>query len=486
MRILYLDCDTLRADHLGCYGYHRRTSPNIDWIASEGVRFTECWASDVPCLPSRAALWNGRLGIHNGVVNHGGVAADLPLEGPDRGFHTRLSETTWMAALRRAGFHTASISPFAERHSAWWFNAGFTETHNPGKRGNETADEVLPVALDWIRRNAQRDHWFLHVNFWDPHTPYRTPMAYGNPFEHDPPPAWLTEERRREHFAGYGSHSAQDTWHFEGGTDEQLKRFPRIPRHIASLDDFKRWIDGYDTGIRYMDDHIGRLLDALREQGVLDGTAILFSTDHGENQGELNIYGDHQTADDPTCHIPLIIRWPGMARGVDGGLHYNIDLAATVCDLAGAKRPEEWDAVSFAQTVRAGQPAGREFLVVSQCAWACQRSVRFGPWLLMRTYHDGLKDLKPLMLFDLAEDPHELNDLAAARPEIVKEGLVLLERWGAEMMATSAQAADPLWTVMREGGPYHTRGFLDSYCARLRATGRARHAEALEAHHHRG
>jgi choline-sulfatase len=76
MRILYIDCDSLRPDHLGCYGYDRDTSPNIDRIADDGRRFTNYYASDVPCLPSRTALFTGQLGIHTGVVNHGGIAAD--------------------------------------------------------------------------------------------------------------------------------------------------------------------------------------------------------------------------------------------------------------------------------------------------------------------------------------------------------------------------------------------------------------------------
>ncbi|MGC8890948.1 MAG: sulfatase-like hydrolase/transferase, partial [bacterium] len=68
MRILYLDIDTLRADHLSCYGYHRETSPNIDAVAREGIRFNRFYASDTPCMPSRAALFTGRFGIHNGIV----------------------------------------------------------------------------------------------------------------------------------------------------------------------------------------------------------------------------------------------------------------------------------------------------------------------------------------------------------------------------------------------------------------------------------
>ena len=90
MRLLYIDIDTLRCDHLGCYGYHRATSPNIDRIAADALVFENVYASDVPCLPSRTALLTGRFGIHNGVVNHGGTDADPAIDGPQRGFFSRL------------------------------------------------------------------------------------------------------------------------------------------------------------------------------------------------------------------------------------------------------------------------------------------------------------------------------------------------------------------------------------------------------------
>jgi arylsulfatase A-like enzyme len=481
MRILYLDLDTLRPDHLGCYGYHRRTSPNLDWIASQGVRFKNCYASDVPCLPSRSALYSGRLGIHNGAVNHGGVAADLRHEGRDRGFRNSPNRLPWMGCLNREGIYPVSISSFAERHSAWHFCAGFREQYNPGKGGLDTADDVTPLALDWIARNAQRDNWFLQVNYWDPHTPYRVPVDYGNPFADDPPPSWPDQAAIDRHYAGYGPHSAREPWGYGG---DNVSAYPRMPEEIRTHADFVRWIDGYDVGIRYMDDHIGRLLQALEAQGVLDDLVIFVSSDHGENQGELNVYGDHQTADHITCRVPLIVRWPGIAEPrVDRALHYAVDWAATTVELVGGQVPGRWDGRSFAEAFRANQEAGRDSLVVSQCAWSCQRAARWDDYLLIRTYHDGLKDLPETMLFDVANDPHETRDLVAERPDLVARGLSVLENWQDEMMRTADDNIDPLWTVMREGGPLHTRGHLASYCERLRQTGRAHHADALEARH---
>ncbi|MHB1357674.1 MAG: sulfatase-like hydrolase/transferase, partial [Anaerolineae bacterium] len=165
MRILYLDLDTLRPDHLGCYGYHRDTSPHIDRIAASGMRFENVYCSDAPCLPSRAALTTGCFGIHNGVVNHGGQCADRPPDGSQRSFRDSLSQGgSWANVLRDAGLRTCYVGGFGERHSAYWYYAGFHEIYDTAKGGLESAEDVTPAALDWINRNAAKDNWYLHVN----------------------------------------------------------------------------------------------------------------------------------------------------------------------------------------------------------------------------------------------------------------------------------------------------------------------------------
>ena len=106
MRILYLDLDTLRPDHLSCYGYPRRTSPHLDLIAAQGVIFDQVYCADAPCLPSRTGLMTGRFGIHTGVVGHSGTSADLRIDGPQRGFRDSLSTASLPTVLKKAGLHT--------------------------------------------------------------------------------------------------------------------------------------------------------------------------------------------------------------------------------------------------------------------------------------------------------------------------------------------------------------------------------------------
>ncbi len=471
MRILYLDLDTLRPDHLGCYGYGRDTSPNIDKIAKDGVRFENYYCSDAPCLPSRTALMTGMFGIHSGVVNHGGVAADLRLEGKGRDFRSMLGRESLPAFLRECGFKTVSVSPFAERHSSWWFNAGFNEIYNTGKCGMESAEEVTPTVLKWIENNAGEDNWFLQVNYWDPHTPYRAPEEFGNPFENEPMPGWITEDVFKEHLKHAGPHSLWELNMFHGNEDP---RYPRYPGEAKDMKTLKKFFDGYDSGIRYMDEHIGSLLDAFSQKGVLDDMVIIISSDHGENMGELGIYGEHATADNVTPKIPMIIRWPGMQKGhVDKGLHYNLDLGPTLAELLNRQAPASWDGQSYALTVKDGVDCGRDYLVLSQCAHVCQRSVRFDNWIYIRSYHDGYHLFPDEMLFDVDKDPHEQNNLVKERKDICKEAVYRLNQWHDEMMKTMDHDADPLWTVMNEGGPFHIKyADLKEYCKRLEKTGR--------------
>lgn len=497
MRILYIDIDALRPDRLGCYGYHRNTSPHIDRLAAEGVRFDEYYTPDAPCLPSRTAMYSGRFGIQTGVVGHGGAAAERRIEAATRGFRDRFGVDGLAARLQQAGLHTTMISPFGQRHSAWWFYAGFHEMHNTGFGGMESAEQIDPVVFPWLERNAARDGWFLHVNFWDVHTPYRVPGDYGEPFAGDPLPRWLDDESLiRRHVGMAGPHTAMD---FSMYDDREDPRFPRQPGRIDSVAAMRRMVDGYDTALRYVDDRVGRVVAMLKQAGVYDQTAIIISADHGENFGELGVYGEHGTADAATCRVPMIVKWPGARSGaVDGALRYNLDLAPTLMELLDRPSPAIWDGRSFAGALRGATP-GREDLVLSQCCHVCQRSARWDRWLYMRTYHDGFHTFPQEMLYDLGDDPHEQRDLAAANPAVCREGAWRLSRWHDEQMARLARlggdVVDPLWTVIAEGGPFHARltspgspgspAGLMRYLERLERTGRAEGAAMLRARYAR-
>jgi choline-sulfatase len=471
MNVLLIDIDSLRADHLGCYGYPRPTSPNIDALAEAGWRFERCYVSDAPCQPSRTAMATGRFGFQNGVVAHGGRRAEPYNTSADRVQEPDPATRHWFHALERAGWRTASISSFASRHAAWWYLAGLRDWHSSGKDGMETADEVVDAAIDWLDRHGREAPWVLHVNLWDPHTPYRAPVS--DELREVAAPVWIDEARLAAQRASFGPLSAQDAMGLWFPGQLAFER-PGVPGELRTVDDVAAWFDAYDDGVRFADAQVGRLLERLEALGARDDTLIVVTADHGENLGESNLYGDHQTADHPTTRVPWLMVHPSLgAPRTWTGLHYQFDLAATILQLAGVEVPARWDARGAWPALRDGRDEGRDELVVSQMAWSCQRAVRWGDWLLLRTYHPGLKDLPPVALYDVARDPHQTRDLAPERPDVVADGLTRLAAWTAEQRARNPQGEDPMETVLAEGGPSLARGLEAWYEARLRATGRA-------------
>lgn len=482
MRVIMFDIDTLRYDHIGCYGYKRNTTPVIDSIAEEGIKFDNYYCPNAPCLPSRASLITGQYGIRTGVVGHGGTAADLRLQGESRHFTDDFSENGLFMQFRRAGMHTVSFSTFAERHSSWWFNSGFNECYNVGGRGGEIAGSVTPHVIDWLNKNGSDDNWFIHVHYWDPHTPYRAPAEFGNPFK-DIPLAdnWIDEKTFKDHKLAIGPHGANEInmWN-----DDTFPQWPRHPGKIDDLNGVKDFIDNYDCGIKYTDDNIGQIVDLIKNMGIYEDTAIIVTSDHGENIGELAIYGEHATADEPTCHIPMIIKWPGGVKGKTAkGFHDNVDLLPTIKEIFNTPtfgNHYKFDGVSYADTILKGEDSSKENIVLTQCCHVCQRSARFDDYIYIRTIHGGFHLFPEEMLFNVKKDPHQLNNIADKHPDLCEKGAKIILDWVDEMMKKSDYAIDPMWTVMREGGPEHCRGALEGYIERLKGTQREYGIELLE------
>ncbi|MBW4079928.1 hypothetical protein [Paenibacillus sp. S150] len=170
----------------------------------------------------------------------------------------------------------------------------------------------------------------------------------------------------------------------------------------------------------------------------------------------------------------MIIRYPGLMQNhVDHGLHYHLDLGPNLAELMGREPMPGRDGQGYAPALQSGQACGRESLIISQCAHVCQRSVRFGQWLYIRSYHDGYHLFDTEMLYNPEEDGHEQHNVAASHPAVCREAVSLLNEWHDQMMRTMPYDTDPLWTVMKEGGPYHAKGQLKEYVQRLEETGRS-------------
>jgi N-sulphoglucosamine sulphohydrolase, C-terminal len=193
------------------------------------------------------------------------------------------------------------------------------------------------------------------------------------------------------------------------------------------------------------------------------------------------VYGDHPVADECTAHVPLVISWPGgaQAAAVEGFL-YQLDLAPTLCDLLGLRTPSRWDGTSFAPAVLGDPFRGRDHVVLGQGARTCQRAVRTGSLLFIRTYHAGLGAYPHQMLFDINKDPHETTNLVDHRADEASACDRLLADWWHDAVSGIDAAPDPMLSVMHEGGPWYARLNHQTFAMRLRATGRDWAADEIE------
>jgi len=449
MRIVFFDIDCMRPDHLGCYGYKRPTSPTIDSIASQGMRFDNYHCSSSPCLPSRTAWISGRYGMRNGVISNHGAGARFQLRTrsyvgpePENEILTRL--------LRSHGYYTAAFSNFADRHNATWFMYGWSEYHTPNlKGGDETAEEVNAALLPWLKHNASRENLFLYVNYWDPHRCYSMDSSWMDRFrDHPVTQPWPDGETIRKHQELSGPFTA-------GGQFENNKSpFPLMPSSVSSRRDFEHLITGYDSAIAYTDHQISRVLEELDRQGLLEETAVIVSGDHGDAFGEHGIYSDHVCADECIHRISLIVKWPRLTPAGTScdALLYNVDFAPTLCDILGMDPPSDWDGISFASQLSGKGGGERTFLVWDHGLYTVQRAVRTKRHLMIRTYDPLVYSFEALELYDMKADPFQTRNIRNEHPGIIRECSYLLEEWIQEQMQKRPCNPDPLVEILRERG----------------------------------
>ncbi|MEV6072401.1 sulfatase [Nocardia sp. NPDC052001] len=482
MRIIYVDVDTLRADHTTPYGYHRPTTPNLQRLADKSVVFDRYYCSDSPCMPSRTALTSGQFGITNGVIGHFGQAAQFRL---DAGHAPEPDRPMLGQALQFGGYYTAQVSVFAERHRAYYFHANFRESIRATSNwGDEDAADVNRAAIDWIRRHADEDNWYLHLTYWEPHTNYTQPVEWTEKMaDSGPVQAWPDAETIAAHAEIYGPRSALDLNYSLGG-DGGSPVPHNMPDAITSRADFEHLINGFDGSIAYWDNHFGQLMAVLQELGIADDTAVIVSADHGESFGENGSYAEHGLANEPTHRLPLVVYWPGLTDDLSAeqrrndALLYNIDLAPTLCDLLGLRIPAGWQGESFSEALRGNTIDSREYLVLGHGAHTYQRAVRTRDHLYIRTYHPGCFRAEWEQLFDVTADPYLTRDLLAAEPELADAMRARLAHWWNTYAGHPGALPDPMQTTLQTGPTYYNDPVR--YAQHLRDTGRAHLAADLE------
>lgn len=383
--VVLVTLDTLRADHLGCYGYFRDTSPSIDALAAESVLFEHCTVPMATTLPSHVSMLTGTWPLEHGVlanVAHGGQAfAISPGLEP-------LSKT-----LSDAGYETAafiSAKPLRPKSGIGSGFDHFDDSEGPTRRG----DVTMTRALEWLRRReaqSPEQPLFLWVHLFDPHDPYIAPEGFAGRFTADAElDVWLAER------------SFLESRRLSTGLDY-------VPREIA---------DQYDDLVYFTDAQVGRLLDAIGELGLRDETAIAVVTDHGEGLGQ---HGKlfHGLLWQEQVHAAWILHVPGLAARRIAAPVSTVDLATTLLarvDIPGTERfLEQVSGIDVLADGFRGRP------LLSQTGL---RRVGLGQdvvYALTRErwrYHWLGEEGEAL--YDLEADPYELTDVTAAHPEVVE------------------------------------------------------------------
>jgi len=335
--ILLITVDTLRDDHLSYRGYFRKTSPNIDSLASEGVVFENAYTAVPRTFPSLCSFMTGKYAHRHGARNNFHHA--LP------GFNLTLAEI-----LKGEGYLTGAVVTNLVLQAHRKLGQGFdyyleTDHQNfqaqkvPALRlldfvglryplrslWDDQAGRTRSEALEFIERNRDKK-FFLWVHFLDPHMHYNPPLEFTGVFNRG------YEGRYKNHFQ-FGNISAERMI-FECPLD------PREIRHAISL---------HDGEILHADNEIGRLLGKLKEWGLFENSLIIFSADHGESLGEHGYFFAHgDLIYNPCMHIPLLIRFPGgVVRKRISTPVSSVDLMPTILDFLGVEPPQGIDGVSL-------------------------------------------------------------------------------------------------------------------------------------------
>lgn len=419
--VLIIQADQFRSDCLGAAGNPDVRTPNLDRLAADGVRYTEAFCPLPVCTPSRYSLLSGlHVHQHGGWTNRSTLAPGVD---------------TFPRALRRAGYRTTAIGKM--HLTPTYLDVGYdrmelAEQDGPGRYdddyhrdlwaagrapvvdlvdqeqefraqappsywetyGSGTSD--LPEehhSTTWIGERALRalDDWsdeggnLLHVSFIKPHHPFDPPSPWDEAY--DPgalglPPGWTDEippgdRPYREGYFGY----------------ERLTE-PVLRRVVAH----------YYATISQLDAQVGRLLDRLRERGRYDDTLIVFTSDHGEYLGFHHLLLKHGPMYDPLVKVPLLVKFPvgspAFRRGAtDDSLVSLVDLAPTVLSVCGVRPARPLPGLDLSDP-----NAGRDVVIVED----------FDPirYMARTRTHKLLLDERPEReaLFDLAEDPYELDN----------------------------------------------------------------------------
>jgi len=456
--VLLISIDTLRADHLSCYGHPGATSPHIDALARDGILFRQTASTASFTLPAHASMMSGLFPSTHGATYQNRDPASFTVRGMSPGFPT-LAELLSEAGYDSAGFASGPLMShqfgfgrgfdlyddrFDRLQSArarllartvlfrWMSAAGlFTPRDMDAQR---IAKEVTSRASAWLsgRRISGRP-FFLFTHYWDPHGPYEPP----DPYDRDATGRKL---------------------HVDYDLDQLL-----IGNYTLTPSALRDTLALYDGEIQYMDQNVGELLDFIRKAGWMDDTIVILTSDHGESFGEHNHWEHSRVLYEDVLHVPFIMRLP---RGQMAGRHEKdivaqpTDILPTVLAVTGIETPREVEGRNLLALLEGREPAsalrsgGLAFAELDRNVdwprrWGARfdrslTAVRAGNWKYIRS-SEGDEEL-----YDLVADPGELQNLAAKESDTVTTMRRLMESWRASLSARQEEGATDIDEGLKE------------------------------------
>ncbi|MGH9464750.1 MAG: sulfatase [Thermoanaerobaculia bacterium] len=365
--VILVSLDTLRADHLGCYGYERPTSPFLDGVAARGFRFAAAVSQSPWTRPSHRALFSGQYPLSRGSE----VAEPLAL------------------SLWRAGYRTGAITGGGQVSYRFGFHHGF-ETYR-------VSDWVRSpeVVTDWLDEAPGRKA-FLFLHTFEIHDPYDDPT-----FVEGLPPGRIRP--------GFGQ---RNWWGLRRVTDEEQA-------YVEAL---------YDGDIRFVDQALRRLFTALEQRGILERAIVVVTSDHGEQFWEHDSWRHGSTLYDHQLLVPLIVHLPPQRLRALGGPRVVeeqvelIDVYPTVLDLLDLAAPAGLQGRSLLPLLEGRGPAEERFAFAEHTNVPREsKGLRTRRWKLILSYPRGREDRAAyeVELYDLLQDPAEQQNLAGERPDLV-------------------------------------------------------------------
>lgn len=417
LNLVIFGVDSLRADHMSCYGYKRLTTPHIDRLASRGVLFENAYSAYIPTTPAYAAMLTGMDTFTTQVVALGHRGQLDPKTGKYDGQLTPEVKTL-PEILRKQGYVSACVG--GER-GPW---RGFDRYAHPPRQWiawadgrADKAEQLNNVTLPLLDEMAQSGKpFFLFLRHMDPHAPYLPPAPYERMFYSDNE---CRPYRKPKDAKGWKpiTKPMKPVFDFKPFAEFFKSWMP------PGITDAEYVIAQYDGALAYMDACIARLLTRLEELGVAENTLIILNGDHGETLYDHEIFFDHHGLYEPTLHVPLIIvdpRQPQWAGKRVKGFTLHQDLVPTVLELLGIQSRIKFDGQSVVPLITGERATNYTEFYITECTWMRKRGWRTPVWKFWEALEPDFHNKPPVELYNLIDDPEEYNNLADKEPKVVE------------------------------------------------------------------